>query len=555
MRKILLTCISLCALHSAFAQKDTEFWFAVPEVSQSPTYILDREIKLRIISYQNAATVTISQPAGGGMATQSIYVPANSSETVNLSDNIDVLECKPADATLNYGLKITSTQPIGAYYEVISGGNGSMPANNPEAFVLKGKNALGTSFLIPSQNLLDNYSNPNYFPTPYNSFDIVATQNNTTVTITPSHDVTGHPASAGSYTVTLGAGQCYSATATSMLASQHLGGSKVQSDKPVAITVKDDLLSGGPVFGGNCADLAGDQIVPMTLLGTEYIAIKGELSAPGDYVFITATQNGTTVLRDGASTPIATLNAGEVFNFPIGNASTYIKTSAPAAVWQVSGNNCEVAATILPQITNTGSDSVAFVRTFNSALKVNLLTPKGNEDDFFINGNPVSTSSFLPVPGTNGAWLAARLDMPLANYPQGSRILVRNTTADFHIGVLEINGLGGGGASYAYFSDYRKETPVVGIYDPNMQDEVISNLYPNPAHNLIKLRFKKPDQLAGTKLGMVIYSVDGRRVVTEETKIPESGLFQYSVEDLPPGTYFCQITYEGGKLTRKFVKL
>lgn len=446
MKKLLMFIALLCCPAFLWAQKDTEFWFAPPEVSQNGSNWLDRPIVLRITTYGTASTVTISQPAGGGMPNQVVTVPSNSTQTVDLTSYISMLEGTPANTVLNYGIKIVATQPISVYYEVISN-NGGTPSN-PEAFTLKGKNALGNSFYIPSQNLVPNHSS--YTPLPYSSFDIVATKDNTNVTITPSNNVVGHTAGIP-YTIMLNAGQTYSATATSQAGTGHLNGSRVTSTEPIAITVKDDLLHGS-AFGGNCADLAGDQIVPVNLLGTKYIAIKGQLNSPGDYLFVTATQNGTAIFKDGSTSSLATLNAGQTYSFPIGSgASTYIQTSLPAYVWQLSGSGCELGATLLPHIVCTGSNAVSYVRSALTSLYLNLLVPSGAQSSFLINGSALSASAFAAVPGTGGTWMAASIPMPIALYPQGSVISVTNATAKFHMSAIDIHG---GGTNYAYFSDY-----------------------------------------------------------------------------------------------------
>src|SRR5690606_15503907 len=170
---------------SSKAQVDTLFWFAAPEVSHSISAgVLDRPIYLRLTTYGQPATVTISQPAAGGMPVQTIAIAANSTQSVDLTPWINFIECQPPNTVLNYGLKVTSTAPVSAYYDVVSGGGGAA-INNPEAFVLKGRSALGTDFLIPSQNYIHNVQQTAYVPTPYSSFDIIATENNTSVTITP----------------------------------------------------------------------------------------------------------------------------------------------------------------------------------------------------------------------------------------------------------------------------------------------------------------------------------------------------------------------------------
>ncbi|MBK6823216.1 MAG: IgGFc-binding protein [Saprospiraceae bacterium] len=230
--------------------------------------------------------VTVTQPANPGFNPIVVSVAAGSSTTIDLTPWLGQIENAPPDKILNYGLMIKATNPVTIYYEVMS----TQCACNPEIFALKGNNALGNDFFIPMQNFLDN---ANYNPTPYSSFDIVATEDGTRISIFPSNDVVGHQAK-NPFVIFLNKGQTYSATAVSQSASKHLDGSRVSSDKPIAITIKDDLMFGAP-FGGGCADLGGDQLIPLTILGSEYIAVRGFLNAPYDKVFILATQNNTVV--------------------------------------------------------------------------------------------------------------------------------------------------------------------------------------------------------------------------------------------------------------------
>ncbi len=424
------------------AQTDTEFWFAAPEVSTS-NQTFDLPIILRMTTEGTAATVTITQPAGGGMPAQVVNIPANSTQSVDLSVWLDNIESKPADVALNFGLKIVSTAPITAYYEVVS----LACLCNPEIFVLKGENSLGTDFWIPSQNYLDN--SQSYVPNPRSSFDIIATQNNTTITITPSNDIVGHLAGTP-FNVTLNEGQVYSATAIGWQAAQHLQGSRVTSNNPIAITVKDDLLAGTP-YGG-CADLAGDQIVPSNIIGSNYIAMNGALNAPDDQLFITATQNNTTISQNGAL--VTTINAGQTFQLAVGGASSYIQTSSPSYVYQLSGIGCEVGTAILPQIDCSGSESVSFNRSSPNDLYINLMVQAGGQGNFLVNGvaGVVTAGQFFAVPGTANQWFAAQVSLPVGQYPQGSVIKVTNSTNAFHLGVLD--GSVASGARFGYFSNY-----------------------------------------------------------------------------------------------------
>jgi hypothetical protein len=141
--------------------------------------------------------------------------------------------------------------------------------------------AYGCGNIAPIRNKFSRDNNAAYARS---GFDIVATQNNTTVTINPKNDIVGHPANVP-FVIILQKGETYSAQAVSTSAGLHLSGSTVVADKPIAITIVDDSMSGAP-YGG-CADLMGDQIIPISVTGKEHITIKGYLNGP-DKVYIVA---------------------------------------------------------------------------------------------------------------------------------------------------------------------------------------------------------------------------------------------------------------------------
>ncbi len=423
-----------------FAQTDTSFWFAAPNNSSDHGY--DKPVKLKIASYQQACTIIISQPANGGMPTQTFTIPANSFQAVDLTEWLAFIECTPGDVIQNKGIRITSTNKISIYYEVNTNGP------NPEMFALKGKNATGNKFYISSQYLLNNTST--YTPLPFSSFNIVATEDNCVVSITPTANIVGHSANI-LFKITLNKGQTYAAIASSLTAVQHLQGSLVTSTKPIAITLADDLLF-GDVYGGVCSDLAGDQTVPVNVTGNEYIAFKSFLNYPYDKLYITATENATNVFQDGLIT--ATLNDGQSIELTIRNASTYIKTSAPVYAYELSGIGCEVGSAILPKLNCTGSSAVSVARSTNEAFTFTLLVKAGAENNFLLNNTAgiISGTQFTLVPGTSGLYYYARIDLPLSDYPNGTIITVTNSNDVFQLGVLQGGVLSG--ASFGYFSDF-----------------------------------------------------------------------------------------------------
>ena len=384
----------------AFSQTDTEFWFVAPEVTSGHG---DNPISMRFSSFGAAATVTVYQPANPAFPVQTLNIPADGLISLDLTpwknvcvENDAFVDINAANYTYQdlkinpYGFHILATSPITAYYEVER-------SNNPDIFTLKGRNALGTNFMIPAQNYIDNVSGQT--PDARSSFEIVATEDNTTITINPSNTIeVGHNTT---YTIVLDRGETYSATAASRAALSHLFGTTVTSDKPIAITIKDDS-----VYGNSCYDLLGDQIVPIDLIGTDYIAIKGGLTSK-EGICVNAVYDNTDVYVNGALA--TTIDAGQVYKYEIAGASgtsNYINTSEQAYVLQVTGFGCETGMALLPPARCTGSSKVAFARTTDEYFGLILFTESGSEDDFTVNSNgniyTIPSSSLIAVPGSVG---------------------------------------------------------------------------------------------------------------------------------------------------------
>ena len=433
-----------------FAQTDTAFWFAAPEITNdNSSPHSDRPIILRMTAFSVAANVTISQPANPSFSTINVSIPANSSISVDLTNQINFIESKPAGQVLNTGLLIASSVAITAYYEEAS-------SSNPEMFVLKGNNALGDNFFIPAQNIMSNWDFYAFPPViPYSSFDIVATEDNTSIIITPANNIVGHNAGIA-FTVVLNKGQVYSAAAVSRLPNDHLMGSTVRSNKKIAITIKDDSI-GGDGYAG-CLDLAGDQIVPLALVGTKYISLPGFLNNPSgkptDHLFIMATDDNTSININGAL--VATINKGQTYHDSSNNEVKYLVTGKPTYALHLSGFGCEVGHALLPQIECTGSQKIAFTRSNSSTLYMNILVPSGYENQFKFNGNTtmITPSKFNVVPFSGGLWKYAQILVDVSELSVGAAAIVENSGIEFHLSIIHGDAITG--ARYGYFSDFNK---------------------------------------------------------------------------------------------------
>ncbi len=433
IKRLIVFLVFLLLTGTAFSQIDNRFWFVAPDISQTHG---DSPIYIRLSSMSEPVNYLLTMPADPGFAAISGSMMSNQTSSIDLTPFLSQIENSPPDQVNTKGLLLTTDNPVTAYYEEAN-------SSNPGIFSLKGQNALGLEFYIVSQNSYPNHG----YSDAFESFEIVATENNTSITIIPTDDVVGYSAYS-TISVTLNRGETYCVRAINQQAANTLAGSHIVSDKPVAVTWADDSVETGGW------DLVGDQIVPVSIIGTEYIAIKGFANnTSGDNeerIFIVGTAPGTDVSIDG--TLVQTIGTGELFTYPIppASATAYVQTSLPAYLLHLSGFPGETGASLLPQIFCTGSQQIGFYRTAINQFALMILTPAGNEGFFTMDGSStiILASDFSVVPGTAGAWVFARKTLSPTLLGVGSH-LIANSQGKFHLGI--INQLGGS-SEYGYFS-------------------------------------------------------------------------------------------------------
>jgi gliding motility-associated-like protein len=448
--KFLLSLLILFNNYSAFSQIDTVFWFAAPEVSASAG---DSPIYLRFMTYSDPANVTMSLPANGGFTPINLAIPANSVDSIDLTSFLASIESPAADVVSNNGIKVLSDVKISAYYELKSG-------SNKEIFILKGTKALGDDFYAPFQNFWDNGATA---PASFSSIDIVATENNTTVLITPRTNVVGHVQDV-TYSVVLNEGETYSARDMNVSATSTLAGSIISSDKPIAIT-----LFSGALSNGGCLSSVGDQITNSSYTGQDFIVHKGTSS--NDRVYILGTQNGTAITVTNTTTTSTLINWGETYEIALTDTFNYIQTTKPVYLWHVSGYGCELSGAQVPNLFCMGTYETAFTRTTSDSLGLILYTRTGYENQFTLNGSGVLIpgSAFSDVPGTGGDFKVATIYYNTVDVPINSYNIVQNSGDIFGLGV--INGNGGNGSSYGYLSEFNSY-PFV---DAGIDDTICAN--------------------------------------------------------------------------------
>ncbi len=468
--RYLLALLLLLTSTTSFAQQDTAFWFAVPHITTSHA---GRPIKLCVSTMGEAATVTVTQPARNNAQVANFTVPANSSHTVTLLENFNTpnFVCNP-NQTSDLGLYIHSTSLINAYI--------SVQANNSEIYALKGKNAYGTQFFIAMQSQYDNagYSDP-----ARNSVEVIATENNTTVTITPSVPLVGGRPANTPFTVTLNRGQVYCFASNSTAANSHLDRSIVTSNKPIVVDVTDDSAS--VPSGGQ--DIVADQIVPEELAGNEYIVVPSPSAANNlssgnlnDYVFMFPLENGTDIFiyGDDDATPEASftnVHRGDKRSYHfVNNNPVYINSTKPMFVFQVTGAGRELGGTLLPHIYCTGSTMASYAPLPHPSGTSHVkhiywvfICKQNYTNGFEINGqtNLISASDWHPVPYASAYSYCCK---EISSLNTTTSVRITNSLGNFHLGVIDYHQTGTNSyddCSISYFSDYASSSKITWLTD------------------------------------------------------------------------------------------
>lgn len=143
----------------------------------------------------------------------------------------------------------------------------------------------------------------------------VATEDNTSVTITPSStaDLVGHP---GQYPITppLMKGQTYQINSRYVTSLEDVTGTMVVSDKPIGVFagaagayVPNDKFAANPII---------QEQIPIAAWGQQVSSLPFASRTGGDTYRVLAANNNTVVTINGAV--VATLNAGEVYEGIVG---------------------------------------------------------------------------------------------------------------------------------------------------------------------------------------------------------------------------------------------
>ena len=413
------------------AQTDTVFWFALPPTPDPGRFVFH--------TYGQPADVTISQPGNPYMPVASftimahdhtIYTVSNSEYANSVTD--------PYNTVLNRGYCITSTAPITCYYQITTA--------QRETFTLKGRNALGTDFQVLTPN-------PYRLSGEGQSITMIATEDSTHVLIVaPRWVYRGSIAMLDSIglgdtvTVTLNRGQSYALK--SPPEAYGFMKAKIHASQPIAISFSDnDMRSRTSASHSNPA---GEQLLPLTHWGTEYVRINGFTSSDmfraTDYI-----DTGTYRIWPGrgANTGGMDWNVGWANFF---DSVQYFRSERSLGMMHQQAPNDLMAATVVPHLVGSGSHQISYLHADSTSLAIHMVIPTRAVGDVLFNGNPsiLSADSFRPVPQKpEFSWC----NKDVSSYVPGDSVMtVSCNLVKFLLAVIETDSLRG--TAYTYLTDY-----------------------------------------------------------------------------------------------------
>ncbi|NGY38365.1 T9SS type B sorting domain-containing protein [Flavobacterium sp. XN-5] len=284
----------------------------------------------------------------------------------------------------NKGYIIEAEGLIYASVRTNSGGG-----NQAGGLVAKGNSALGKRFRAGAMLNTSNIS------TLLNFFTILATENNTTVTISnifPGTLLANGTTFNGPQLINLNKNQSY-ILAIDGSAGFNLIGALIESDKNVVVNSGSFGGTNDPTNANNAGrDLGFDQIVGADKIGTEYIFIKGNGYNELERVLIIADEDDTEIFANGLL--IGTIQNGQNYIFDgsaFSNGSLYVKTSKKVFAYQSIGEtsnanqnlffvpplNCSTPKVVdnIPEIDKIGSKSytgtINIVTETGATLEIN----------------------------------------------------------------------------------------------------------------------------------------------------------------------------------------
>lgn len=337
-----------------------------------------------------------------GTFSQNFSIAADSTLAITLPLGAAYVDINDYDSIVNKGVHIVANDSVLVYLS-------HAKTLSFDSELIYPISVLDTSYVVVS------YHEPMGNAIFSSQFSIAATQNNTSVWITPSETILGgslaFPPSRTKgvpFNLIMNAGQVYIG-----ISKASLTGSTIKADKPIAVFAGATATYVG---GCNAADHLCEQILPNNLYGLHYITAPYQSRAGGDMYRITAFDNATTLTINGGA-PI-NMNASQWKDTILTTASEILSNKKIAVAQLARGQGCDGLVgdpfmILLHPVTEMNTKSLFYMAnnsSFFTAKYVNVITATANTTNVFLNG--VSIGASFTAVASNPLYSYAQVAVP-----------------------------------------------------------------------------------------------------------------------------------------------
>ena len=362
--------------------KDTrgkEFWLMFPKNYTQTTITLSLFISSKV---PTTGTVTIE----GISFTQSFTTTPGTITTITIPASAQHFT---SDAKENKGIHITAAEEVSVY-------GLNRETSTTDAYVGIPVDAIGNNYLVMSWKGINNGQR--------SQLGIVATQNNTSVTITQPG---GSP-----NTISLNEGETYA-----VYSINDLSGTYIQANKPVSVFGGNECTN-VPIGYVYCDHLV-EQLPDITSWGKRFITVPLKTRLNGDTWRILAAEDGTIVKING--TTVATLAKGEYYTRQIVDASE-ITSTKPVLVAQFSNSSSWDGVTsdpfmmiVPPAEQFLTSYTVSTPASGFSGNYLNIAAPTAAVGSIRLDGSPIPAGSFNAIGSTGFSFAQVNVGLGVHN--------------------------------------------------------------------------------------------------------------------------------------------
>lgn len=369
-----------------------------------------------LISAKRSCTGTVSNPLTGW--SQSFSVSANNITTIEIPEQQGYHDEGNAETLSDRAIHVLANDTVSVYCTNIA------HVSFDASFVLPVE-SLGDDYVIQTFDQSVAGSMNNYVAHNESSaFVIIAIEDNTEVSITPSADLIGgyHPAGT-SFTINMNAGQTYHVRSTLTGSHRDLSGTRVTAADGKKIAVfNGNTLTCIPIDMGNGYDHVVEQAMPLRSWGKQFV-VTSSSNRNRDFIKITSAVDNNVITKNGS--PLVTLQANNSYTFIMEETerSCFISATQPCAVYlydnssydqNPSGGLGDPSMVWIAPIEQR-IDEVTF-STFNNPdinitiHSVNIIVNTIDTDKVYLDGQLLSPDIFTPANG-NANYSYARRDI------------------------------------------------------------------------------------------------------------------------------------------------